>query len=248
MRQVQSVQLVWFVSAAPGLDAQKLYQAAFQVDPTNVQSNTVFSVSTPFLSQASGTRAGATYVTQVQPGRIDLVIGPSQELLREDGMPDLLEPTMVRDIAKSAIDAISPLMDACFRVGMTNNLMNLVDTADLAAKEIIAHTGLDLDPENVTDLAFSANRTKPISADLVMNRLMRFSVVQIQMSTIQQAGFHPGIVASQLTKFGALLSLDFNSVPLARSLSTSEQITVFDAIEAEAARFAVSTRAIGCLK
>lgn len=179
--------------------AETLYRQAFGHDAKTTQRNTVFSSSTPFLSQATGDRDGATFVTQVQPGRVDVVIQPSSDALRGDGMPDMLEPTLVRSIARQVTEKRTPVMNTCFRVSMVTNLIRLVDDADTAAKEIIDHSGLDLDQKGLSDLTFSANRSVVIKDDFVMNRLMRFSVLYLQLTTTTSIGFTHSVAAVRYT-------------------------------------------------
>lgn len=247
MRKVQSIQMVWFVSNTDGLVADALYREGFGEEPSNVQTNKAFSPSTPFLSQAAGVRDGMASVTQVQPGRVDVIVQPSLDQIGQDGMPEMLELEPALSVAESVVNRLTAKIANCFRVAMVSNLIRLVPTADEAAAEIIAHTGLDVAPDGVTDLTVSANRTKPISDELRMNRLLRFSVLQLQLMSNVAVGFNQGIIPTQVTKFGALLALDFNSVPLMRSLSSEEQLAIFGAIAAETRVFEASDRVIGCL-
>jgi hypothetical protein len=247
LRKVQSIQMVWFVSNTDGLAADAMFKEGFGEEPSNVQTNKAFSPSTPFLSQAAGTRDGISSLTQVQPGRVDLIVQPSLDQIGQDGMPDMLELERALSVAEGVAKRLSPKIVSCFRVAMVTNLMRLVPTSDEAAAEIIAHTGLDLAPGGVTDLTVSANRTKPISDHLHMNRLLRFSVLQLQLMSNVAVGFNQGTVPTQITKFGALLALDFNSVPLTRGLSPEEQLSVFGAIADETRIFQSSDRVIRCL-
>lgn len=247
MRKVQSIQLVWFVSNTEGLAANSLYREGFEDDPSNIQTNKAFSPATPFLSQATGARDGVAFLAQVQPGRVDLFIQPSLDQIGQDGMPQMLDLEPALATADMAVKRLSPNIASCFRVALVTNLLRLVPTSDEAAAEIIAHTGLDVAPNGVTDLTVSANRTKPIHEELRMNRLLRLSVLQFQLMSNVAVGFNQGIMATQVTKFGALLSLDFNSVPLTRSMTPAEQLAVFDAIATETRVFDESDHVIGCL-
>lgn len=247
MRKVQSIQLVWFVSNTEGLAADSLYREGFGDDPSNIQTNKAFSPTTPFLSQAAGANDGFALLAQVQPGRIDLFIQPSLDQLGQDGMPQLLDLEPALAAADNAVKHLAPKISSCFRVALVTNLIRLVPTSDEAASEIIAHTGLDVAPDGVTDLTISANRTKPIHEELRMNRLLRLSVLQLQLMSNVAVGFNQGVIPTQVTKFGALMSLDFNSVPLARNMTADEQLAVFDAIAVETRVFNESQRVIGCL-
>jgi hypothetical protein len=247
LRKIQSIQIVWFVSNTDGLAADAIFREGVGEEPSNVQTNKSFSPSTPFLSQAAGTRDGISSLSQVQPGRVDLIIQPSLDQIGQDGMPEMLDLEIALSVAQGVASRLSSKIVSCFRVAMVTNLMRLVSTADEAAAEIIAHTGLDLAPDGVTDLTVSANRTKPINGDLHMNRLLRFSVLQLQLMSNVTVGFNQGVVPTQVTKFGALLALDFNSVPLTRSLSPEEQLSIFGAIADEARIFESSDKVIRCL-
>lgn len=183
-------------------------------------------------------------ILQVQPGRIDLVLQTTQEGVDPDGFLGLLEADIAMAVAEDAFVKIADTVPHCIRVALVSNFCRPYDSYMDAAAEIINHTGLQVPPNDLSDLNVVVNKPLACDGGWVMNRLIRLSVIQSQLYEMSPATL--GGVPVGDPKFGSFLTLDFNNVPASESLSAADQRTYFARMKEEAYRFEAADKILGC--
>lgn len=214
-----SIQGVWFTPpTAMALDANQLWQSIFGASPDNFSRQ---PGKVPFApSTASAQIDNYSVSLSVQPGRVDIILGPSAT--------PFSPPEPMADV-RAALDTIVGFMTKALeshsatRVAIVTNVSQLAESAEDAAARVAKLAG-DLDvPAGVRDLMFQLNvQMRSTAADLVLNRLCRWNAgVQqmIDMQFLTEGGeqSNPRVIEERHI---VALQIDLNSVPSPTQLET----------------------------
>ena len=224
MWQANAVQLALFCLSVDGIDAQELFELGLGEDPETSQRSRTISQTNPFLSVASGMVADLQFVVQVQAGRIDVIVSPSQgaEVNLDAGIPTFECPPVLERLVRF-VEAIMPKSLPIVRVALVVNLCKPEETYREAAEVIGSMLGMDVARDELSDLSFQVNRRKMLPSGQEMNRLVRLGVLAVQAFTFRnpQEG---GPVPLSVNQIGVGLMLDFNTVPAAVAFSPAVQV------------------------
>ncbi|MDR3497261.1 MAG: hypothetical protein P4L82_21915 [Ancalomicrobiaceae bacterium] len=240
LKPSQAIQVVWFLTANDDIKADRVFELMFEGEPENVQKNRTPNPVNPFLSTASGTidalKLDAS--VQVQVGRVDLVISPH---FAEDDFSAaqvvLFDTEKVLRILEAAYEQLGSTMKSAFRLAIVANTIDQADSYLEALQKACEIVGITQYGPDVSDFMFQLNRRKGFDGNLTVNRLMRFSIVEIKNVTISLNAIMPPTFVtypSALTNaFGVMTTYDLNTVPDGQIIEPSKQTAVLKVLTSE---------------
>lgn len=242
---------MWFPVSATSLRADKILEALFEVSPDSSQTNRLPTPQAPFLSQASYSDETVTYLVQVLPGRVNLVLQPANgEASTEDfGHPPLIDFEANFDRAISCILKLpTGLIGDCLRLSIIPNFA-WRRQSQAEANEVFSSLTSTTIRVDSRDLLYQFNDRGRITQGIEINQIHSFGVAEYQMFQFQlgqgqNIGVMPG---NSMINYVATLSLDFNTVPDGRILSESLQKLIFEDLRTSVSQ-TIDTLQIGELK
>lgn len=215
MWQSLSIQFSIFANNADAVRADDLFVALFGEDPSSAQRNRFPSPDNPFYSAAGGELKDFACQIQVQPARIDIILGPvaisqDEAFVTIDTISSYgrLAPAIIgHDWSGLQISRLSTFTD----------LGTIASSREEATSRLLACAGIGLPFVDGTDFSFQVNRRKKFSfdSDTLMNRIVRFHEISMQRVQFVLGDGHVGASSVNASTFGAGLLLDYNTVPSA---------------------------------
>lgn len=239
----QSIQFVWFIASVDDARASVLYERLVREEPDSMQQNRVSVPGNPFLSVASGQVGESEYKFQIQPGRIDLLLSPKQDLESPQSTMSLLDTQLEIKRVLNFFSNVNDGWPLSVRLSVVANLCEMQATEEKSTETFLNLTGIEMKGEDLSDLVLQVNRRKPFrDYPLLMNRLMRFGTAVYQKFQIQtDDAFGPNrAVPVSVQECATTLVLDFNSVPDGRVFEFGDQVSIFNELADELLRIASS--------
>ncbi|MFO1104635.1 MAG: hypothetical protein U1E34_00940 [Amaricoccus sp.] len=229
-----SVQVVWFSADAHGLDASDLFATMAGAPAISTNHNSAPTPANPRFSSASGELNGVAFEIGVQFGRIDFVVqrpASDGQIVPElfADTPALLTDTIVK------VKRLTGTVPSVNRLALVLQLGNFAGSHPKCTQLVNQSIGNAVDYEGISDLMLQVNRRFKATdtTELEMNRLLRFSVLQIQQVFLDAAR---ATMAGTQELFMASFMVDLNTVPTTRAIDVAEQNRIWDTLAAEALR------------
>lgn len=215
----QGVQIVWFPARQISFGAEVVFRKVFHKDPDNTSTNKVPSPGTPYLSRAVSNVDGLEKAVVIEPGRISVVIQPTDHLMTDE-MPEFAIP-----LAKSSIiwaelstiverldeEVLVPSVRAAIVLNTTWPTKSLGESNAIFTRMTGVASG-----ENTQDLLFQKNDAYVIDG-LTINRFENFAVQVFDLVKKQHAwqnGYSSPILTDEVMNNVFVISnLDYNTVP-----------------------------------
>jgi hypothetical protein len=204
------------------------------VPATSTNRNSAPTQANPRFSSASGEPNGVAFEIGVQFGRIDLVV----QRPASDGQvgPELFTdtPALLGDLI-AKVKRLTGTVPNVNRLALVLQLGNFAGSHPKCTHLVNQSIGNAVNFEGISDLMLQVNRRfkAPDATELEMNRLLRFSVLQIQQVFLDAAR---ATMAGTQEVFMASFMVDLNTVPTTRVIEVAEQDKIWDTLAAEALR------------
>lgn len=234
-----SIQFAWFVQSAERLLAESVFDRLVGGDPDTLQKNKVPSPANPYFGVAGGVQGDIFYQLQLQPGRVDLLIQPSEDAqVNSDELPVIdTHANISRILAR--VEEHSVVDQPVSRVAIVANLIHPV--SDIPTANVLLSKIAGYSPPVWPDSEFVVQiNSRAAPEGRLINRLVRYSVMTAQ-SVVLNIDTELGMPSSYPTarkKHGVLTMLDFNTVPDGTWIDEAQQRTIFRYLGNEIFRFA----------
>jgi len=234
--QLQSIQIVWFASTLNLPEAQDIYTLVAGRDPDTYQVNRSTAQSGGVMSQASGEVDGMTTTVVLHPGRISMHVAPVPQLV------EVTQPFLSIDLHQAiaftgkASALVSQNIPSIIRNAMVANVQKPVASYAEAATLIFEMAQCQLPVDSLSDLEFQLNRRASLGDGLLVNRLLRFNIMGIELHVTvpgQSQTSAPGFGSPIEDKFAVSLAIDLNNVPDRGTLSQETQKRLFSFYQSE---------------
>ncbi|MBN2628952.1 MAG: hypothetical protein JXR75_00265 [Rhodobacteraceae bacterium] len=227
MWKLQTIQAIWFITDLNVTPANTLFKIAFGHDPDNFQTNRALGPGNSFLSHAAGHIDGMTVTFSVQPGRLSLAITPFQQEI-DFSQPFLsIDQASATEMHARAANAISEYLNGVVRNATVASFVMPVASYAEAAQVIFGLTHTDLSAENVSDIEFQMNRPTTADDGAVVNRLLKYNVLGMQVVVGNQPGIAATHEALRSDLHAVSLMIDVNVVPNRGILDSAIQKSLF---------------------
>lgn len=221
----RSVQLAVFTQSSPEVDAQHLFESAFQRSPDAVHKHLRPLGPQQVLSRAEGVDAKAAQQVLVQANRVDFLVMPAAE---GPGIPLLANGLEVATrLVEFARDRLH--IKGVNRLALVIDFATLFDNLAEANAYTRRRLGESFPTDNDLDFLIQVNRRKGGTGPSEMNRLIKWA-----SETVQQFSFVPPPGVSQFaielspldaikTAYLSAQMVDLNTVPIRETIDYSVQ-------------------------
>ncbi|MCP8883020.1 hypothetical protein NIM87_05875 [Devosia sp. XJ19-1] len=244
MWRSNTIQFAWFVQSADKLAADKIYEKLVGAEPISVQRNKLPSPANPFFGVASGDVDEVAVQVQLQPGRVDLLIQPNEEL--QQASVDEIATFETRPYISRFLDRIAAgdlIEQPVNRLALVVNLAK--PAASLSAGIDVAMDVSGFHPPVRPDSEFMVQLNSRIQLDgTLINRLVRFGVQSVQnlVFNVEVGQGAPVAAPTTAVRYATTTMLDFNTVPVGSWIDEAQQRTIFKLLGSEVLRVAEDGR------
>lgn len=224
-----------FVSSQSDDSVSDLFKLAFGEAPNQLNENLQQGGR---VGQAALHGTESAKIVAVQPGRVDVSIQGSEQNMTPSGPP----PTFgnVADAVVKVLEASKRLLPSLslsgyHRLAAHCRMTQFFRTVQEANQAIMKVVPPKLALTDETDFIFQIN-SKSRLAGIPVNRLVKWSVEDIQLVASTQMG--PGLSPHQTFAqyFAAVVHMDFNSMPSHMGHDAAQAGTILDELTAEVVR------------
>lgn len=234
-----TIQFAWFVQNAEALSAEVIFTRLAGYEPVSVQKTRQLSPVNPFYGTAAGGDTTVGVQVQLQPGRVDVLIQPSEELhASTDEVPTLDTGSYLKRFM-DAIRASQIVDQPVNRIAVVVNLAKPV--ADLAHGIELAMEVSGFTPPVKPDSEFLVQlNSRAVLEGQTINRLVRFGVTGLHnvMFNLATDPIAPHGMSATGVRYATTAMLDFNTVPDGSWIDEARQRTIFSLIGQEILRVA----------
>ena len=234
MASISNLRLVWFPLEHTSGVATRLFAEFCGAEPDRSSVSRQPSVHQPAIETAGGVWGDFDVEVQVQHGRIDMVVQPTQiGVVRESPVPPTVEASDILPKVLQGIRGVQTAIKAS-RLSVIAVALDLGKDLKEARDKFAAYIGYDFNVPEASDHFFQINRRATIEG-VLCNR-----VVQLVVSEFQnlQISFVPGGSVQNVASASQalMLTLDFNTAPQANEIALDAQNNIFEGLFSEIMR------------